>query len=233
MLYDSQPIDEADIYAAMVEILDYTMTRDGQVLPVIVMTNLGNSADTFTIYVETFDAGSNSLGRIDYSHSKNTSSVTRYRIQLDPSIFLPSGYRVKVSIRGTNSGDTEVYGTCYLVDPNCATDLIALEGQSLGSKVGDNFNTLFQNGGNTSTKVLADLATPDDVNDEVVDVVNVQTLIDDKTIAQALQIIAAVVAGKVSGAGTGTETFTGLDGTTERVEVEVNAEGDRTDVTYS
>jgi len=53
-----------------------------------------------------------------------------------------------------------------------------------------------------------------------------------KTLRQALRIMAAILAGKVSGAGSGTETFTGLDGATDRVEVAVDEDGNRTAVTF-
>jgi hypothetical protein len=49
---------------------------------------------------------------------------------------------------------------------------------------------------------------------------------------QALQRIGAVVAGKVSGAGSGVESFTGLDGATPRVVVTTSPGGNRLSVTY-
>lgn len=48
--------------------------------------------------------------------------------------------------------------------------------------------------------------------------------------AEILRIVAAVLAGKVSGAGTGTETFVGIDGTTDRVVSTVDNDGNRTAV---
>lgn len=57
-------------------------------------------------------------------------------------------------------------------------------------------------------------------------------LVDTKTLPAALQYIAAGVAGKVSGAGTSTEVFVGLDGTTTRLTVTADASGNRTAVTY-
>lgn len=48
--------------------------------------------------------------------------------------------------------------------------------------------------------------------------------------AEILRIIASVLAGEVSGAGTGTETFKGLDGSTERVISTVDSSGNRTAV---
>lgn len=58
-------------------------------------------------------------------------------------------------------------------------------------------------------------------------------LVDGKTLPAALQIIAAGVLGKVSGAGTGTEIFVGLDGVTTRATVTVTNAGNRTAVTYA
>lgn len=51
------------------------------------------------------------------------------------------------------------------------------------------------------------------------------------TAEEILRLISAVLLGKVSGAGTGVETFTGIDGTTDRVIVEATMEGNRTAVT--
>jgi hypothetical protein len=53
---------------------------------------------------------------------------------------------------------------------------------------------------------------------------------DGKTMREVLRIMAAVLAGKVSGAGTGIETFVGLDGTTARVVSTVDTSGNRTAV---
>jgi hypothetical protein len=56
--------------------------------------------------------------------------------------------------------------------------------------------------------------------------------IDGKTLRQALRIIAAVLAGKVSGAGSGIETFRGLDDLHDRVVVTADITGNRTNVNY-
>jgi hypothetical protein len=56
--------------------------------------------------------------------------------------------------------------------------------------------------------------------------------IDGKTPREALRIMAAVLAGKVSGGGTHYETFKGLDGETIRVQVTVDAAGNRSAVNY-
>lgn len=56
--------------------------------------------------------------------------------------------------------------------------------------------------------------------------------IDGKTLQQTLRILAAILAGKVCGAGSGVETFKGLDGATDRVQVTTDAAGNRTAVIY-
>lgn len=53
-----------------------------------------------------------------------------------------------------------------------------------------------------------------------------------KTVRQAMRIVAAVLAGKITGAGTGTETFRGLDGVTTRAVVTTDADANRTNVEY-
>ena len=58
-------------------------------------------------------------------------------------------------------------------------------------------------------------------------------LIDGRTFPNATEIIAAAVAGRVSGAGSGTETFLGLDEATTRIVVTVDGSGNRTDLVYS
>lgn len=56
--------------------------------------------------------------------------------------------------------------------------------------------------------------------------------IDGVTPAEALQIIAAAVAGELSGAGTGTEVFLGLDGVTTRITASIDGTFNRTGVVY-
>jgi hypothetical protein len=53
------------------------------------------------------------------------------------------------------------------------------------------------------------------------------------TVRQAMRIMAAVLSGKVSGAGTGVESFTGIDGSTPRVQVTADTAGNRTNVAYT
>ncbi len=57
-------------------------------------------------------------------------------------------------------------------------------------------------------------------------------LIDGVAFRSAIQYVCASVIGKVSGAGTGTEIFKGLDGTTTRATVTVDSSGNRSNVVY-
>jgi hypothetical protein len=52
------------------------------------------------------------------------------------------------------------------------------------------------------------------------------------TLKQALQRIGASTAGQISGAGTGTETIVGMDGSTTRITATVDAAGNRTTMAY-
>lgn len=56
--------------------------------------------------------------------------------------------------------------------------------------------------------------------------------IDGKTPRETLRYMAAALAGKISGAGTGTETAVGLDAVTNRVRYTVDENGNRTAVAY-
>lgn len=57
-------------------------------------------------------------------------------------------------------------------------------------------------------------------------------LVDGRTLPNALEIIGALTAGKISGAGLGTEIFVGLDLSTTRATVTVDSSGNRTAVVY-
>ncbi len=69
--------------------------------------------------------------------------------------------------------------------------------------------------------------------DTIANVVPLPT-VDGKTHQQAMQYIAAMVAGKLpSGAGSGTEGYIGLDGVTARVTMTVDISGNRTAIVYN
>lgn len=82
--------------------------------------------------------------------------------------------------------------------------------------------------GQTGTLALADAATIAGAVLDRADGIETNT-----TLRQALRIMAAILAGKVGGAGSGHESFTGLDGSTPRVAVTTDAAGNRTHVSYT
>lgn len=71
------------------------------------------------------------------------------------------------------------------------------------------------------------------INDQVVDVVNVDTLVAGQTVAEALRRIGAITSGKVSGAGSGSEVFMDYAESVKTVTVTVDTDGNRTNVIYS
>ena len=93
--------------------------------------------------------------------------------------------------------------------------------------------------GVTSDRVASILTDTGTTLDTIVDAILVDTtaltsasFADGKSLAQAIQIIAAAVSGRVSGAGTGTETFLGMDEATTRITITVDSDGNRSDISY-
>lgn len=82
--------------------------------------------------------------------------------------------------------------------------------------------------------ILEDTGTtlPALIASEISDALTVDALVDGKTITAALQIIAAVTAGKITTAGAADEIFLGLDGLTTRVTATVDVSGNRNPVVY-
>jgi hypothetical protein len=95
-------------------------------------------------------------------------------------------------------------------------------------------------GSGTAVTLVADDAdwigpttlTADERNAVADALLNRSSAIDGKTPKETMQIIAALLAGIITDAGTGTETFLGLDGSTTRVVVTVDSAGNRSAVAY-
>ncbi len=136
--------------------------------------------------------------------------------ELDGSAIQQASGYIKVS-DGTGTG--QINTTNGFVNTNPQQDYSGLY-------AGGSFGKILQNIA-TTTEVFvaaADVTVASDGLDAV--------LVDGKTLPAALQIIAAGVIGKISGAGTGTEIFVGLDGATTRATVTVDGSGNRTEVVY-
>jgi len=65
------------------------------------------------------------------------------------------------------------------------------------------------------------------------DAVGTRILENGYSVDQVQKLTAAVLLGKVSGGGTATETFKGIDGTTDRVVADVDSSGNRTTITLN
>jgi hypothetical protein len=86
--------------------------------------------------------------------------------------------------------------------------------------------TVIDNSGGTAVIDTTDLVSPQSVATEVW----VEPIESTYTAEEVMKIMASALAGKVSGAGTGTETFKGLDGSTDRIVSTVDVEGNRSAV---
>lgn len=84
-----------------------------------------------------------------------------------------------------------------------------------------------------TTTTNTDMLTAAAVNAEVVDVVNVDTLVAGQSMAEALRRIGAVTSYKLSGAGTGTETVTDWADSASTIVFTVDASGNKSAITFN
>ena len=89
--------------------------------------------------------------------------------------------------------------------------------------------TVIDNSGGTAVIDTTDLVSPQ----SVASAVGERTVESTYTADQVMKIMAAALAGKVSGAGSGVETFVGLDDATDRIVSTVDNDGNRTAVTVN
>jgi len=188
------------------------------------------------------------------TYSEATDSLEAVRDNGDSAWITATGFSTLVATDIVSDG-TALNTTAGVLDTvNLANTITTYTGNTvqtgdsfarLGSPVGasvsadvaavkvDTAATLVDTGATipASISALNDLSAAE-VNAEVLDVVNVDTLVDGKTLTRAVAITAGVVAGKISGAGSGTETFVGIDGTTTAAVVTADGSGNRTGVTY-
>ena len=72
-----------------------------------------------------------------------------------------------------------------------------------------------------------------EVNAEALDVLQTDTPVAGQTIVESLRRIGTIASGKVSNAGTGTETFTPWDNGSQTIVITVDSSGNRSGVTYN
>lgn len=145
---------------------------------------------------------------------------------LGVTYFLINGWRMR-----TWEGDHRL-----LVDGNIFTE----EGEKVFVETVSNWNTEIT----FNVSNLVDELAQDDIPVILQTVseaptVHAQTLLDlvngietDITLRQALRIMVTMLGGKVTGAGTGTETFRDINDAKNRAVVTVDSQGNRTDITW-
>ena len=79
----------------------------------------------------------------------------------------------------------------------------------------------------------ASTLTAAQANAEVVDVVGTDTLVAGVTIKEALRRIGAITSGKVTGAGSGSETFRDFEESASTIVITVDSSGNRSAITYN
>jgi hypothetical protein len=139
-----------------------------------------------------------------------------------------SGHISRVTLVDTTTTNTDMRGTdgAYTGTPPTAAEIAAQVRTELTTELGRIDAAI-------SSRLAASAYTPPPTAVQNADaLLDRSAAIDGKTPREALRIIAATTAGKVSGAGTGTEVFKGLDGTTTRVTVTTDEDSNRTQVTY-
>jgi hypothetical protein len=121
----------------------------------------------------------------------------------------------------TNVDDIADVVTMYFVQGRLTIDATCTAGSII---VGGNVEVI-DNSGSGCT-----VTTTSTVSQNVSEAVGSRVIESTYTADEVMKILAAALAGKVSGAGSGTETFKGLDGTTDRIVSTVDVEGNRTAV---
>jgi hypothetical protein len=122
LIHDTDTINAFTIIGAGNNVVTHTMTADGRVGVSLLLSSLHSDSATLTMKLEVLDGSYNSFGTINEVFSKPSGS-TRLRIEMEHTIFVPSGYNVRVILGSTGSGNTAITCTWYLFDPNHANDV--------------------------------------------------------------------------------------------------------------
>lgn len=172
------------------------------------------------------------------------SAGARYAAVLSPDETVDSLAVVKVlayfNIGPLSANVTQLLGTAWATPATAGLTDVNVKQISTDATAADNAEAFFDGTGYAGTNNVIPVVT---LTNTVTTLTNksgfslVSTgldliLVDGKTMPVAMQIIGATTAGKLSGAGTGTETFVGLDGSTTRVIATVDSSGNRTAISY-
>ncbi len=207
--------------------------------------------ETYTIEMRTFTAADGSAvnadttptltatGNVSGSLSSNLSAATNpatgvYRWTYTPGA-TPTLEQIRFDGSATISSATFTL-SCYSQTVDEATAVFTATDQSHLTSI---FNKLPTNNIADETVLLAAIGTPQQAAVAVTLPVHAPStfldlvLVDGKTLPASLQIIAAIVAGKLTGSETNTEIYLGLDGVTTRVTATTDGSGNRSVMAYN
>jgi hypothetical protein len=122
LLYDTNNVDPLSIISGANTVFTHTMTANGRVGVSLLLSSLHTDAATITMTFELLDGSDNSFGTITEVFTK-PSSATRLWIEMERTVFLPSGYKARVWLASTGSGNSAISCAWYLFDPNYASDV--------------------------------------------------------------------------------------------------------------
>jgi len=112
------------------------------------------------------------------------------------------------------------------------TGAISLAGADGAATFYGHVGTITDSRTGSPTATVNTSASLANINTEMLDVLNVDTLVAGVTIVEAIRRVGAITSGKISGAGTGSEVFLAYDESANDVTIVVDSSGNRTSVTY-
>lgn len=176
-----------------------------------------------SIHTATFDAGA----LTDAVFAAN--SITAAKVAADVGTEIATAVRSELAVELARIDQTiGSRSTLTQADIRTATGLAAANLDSQLAAIKSDSAAILDDTGTSGVVVAAASKSGYALSSTGLDLV----LVDGVAAPKALQIMAASVAGKVSGAGTSSEIFKGLDGITTRMTVTADESGNRSNVVY-
>ena len=129
LLYGSGTVYPLSIISGANTVFTHTMTANGRAGVSLLLSSLHTDSATITMTFEVLDGSDNLFGTITEPFTKPT-GTTRLWIEMERTVFLPSGYKARVKLASTGSGNSAISCTWHLFDPNYASDV---SGEALDS----------------------------------------------------------------------------------------------------
>lgn len=132
LLHGSGTVYPLSIVSGGNTVFTHTITANGRVGVSLLLSSLHTDPATITMTFELLDGSNNIFGTITEVFTK-PSSATRLWIEMERTVFLPSGYKARVKLASTGSGNSAISCAWYLFDPNYASDVGAVGSAALDS----------------------------------------------------------------------------------------------------